>query len=272
MGSQSLNVDIEDLISVANALADAAAPETLRHFRSNSLSISNKDQAGFDPVTVADRAAEKAIRSLLADLRPNDGILGEEFGSVESRSGFTWIIDPIDGTRGYMSGTPTWGTLIALRDQNGPVLGLIDQPYIGERFIGAGGRAWIAGPHGEAELQTRQDTTLEAAVLFTTFPEVGTEPERRAFEAVSSNVRLTRFGMDCYAYALLAMGQVDLVIEAGLNAYDIQAPLALIEAAGGVVTDWSGQPLTGGGAVIAAGNRHIHGQALEIVRESLKQS
>lgn len=269
MGSQSNDYDIEELLRVATTLADIAAPETLRHFRASSLSVDNKDSSGFDPVTVADRAAEQAMRAYLAEHRPRDGLLGEEFGASAGTNDLTWIIDPIDGTRGYMSGTPTWGTLIGLRDADGPVLGLIDQPYIGERFIGANGRAWMSGPHGERAIATRQGSTLETAILFSTFPEVGSAEERKAFEAVSAYARLTRFGMDCYAYALVAMGQVDLVIEAGLNAYDIQAPLALIEAAGGVVTDWEGQPVTAGGRVIAAGNKTVYAEALAVIRSTL---
>ena len=269
MGSQSNDYDIEELLRVATTLADIAAPETLRHFRASSLSVDNKDSSGFDPVTAADRAAERVIRDYLTAHRPHDGLLGEEYGARAGTNGLTWIIDPIDGTRGYVSGTPTWGTLIGLRDADGPVLGLIDQPYIGERFIGANGRAWMTGPHGERAITTRQCSTLETAILFSTFPEVGSAEERQAFEAVSAHTQLTRFGMDCYAYALVAMGQVDLVIEAGLNAYDIQAPLALIEAAGGIVTDWDGQPVAEGGRVIAAANKAVHAEALAVIQSSL---
>jgi histidinol phosphatase-like enzyme (inositol monophosphatase family) len=175
------------------------------------------------------------------------------------------VLDPIDGTRGFMSGTPTWGVLIALSDAKGPVFGLIDQPYIGERFCGGFGRAELTGPLGTRPLKTRPARPLSEAVLFTTFPEVGTEEEGAAFERVKAQARLTRYGMDCYAYALVAAGQIDLVIEAGLKPYDVQAPIAVVEAAGGLVTDWQGQPCPMGGRVIAAANAAIHAEALALL-------
>ncbi len=254
-----------ELWRTAHALADAARPATLQFFRSPALDVSSKNALHFDPVTEADRAAEAAIRSALARLRPQDGMLGEELGNQVGESGLTWIVDPIDGTRGYLSGTPTWGVLIALADAGGPVLGVIDQPYIGERFWGGLGEATTEGPRGRAALATRAARPLEQAVLYTTFPEIGTNDERAAFERVRDRVRLVRYGMDCYAYALLAAGQIDLVIEAGLHVYDIAAPIAVIEAAGGLVTDWQGGPAHGGGQVIAAANRTVHAEALALL-------
>lgn len=252
-----------DLIAVAHRLADAARPVTLRHFRTAGLGVQSKDgKGGFDPVTAADRDAESAMRALLADLRPDDGILGEEYGTSHGSSGLTWVLDPIDGTRGYISGTPTWGVLIACCDATGPILGVIDQPYIGERFISH--PAQVQGPHGTAPLGTR-DRGLADATLLSTFPEVGTPDERAAFERVRDAVRLTRYGMDCYGYALLAAGQVDLVIEAGLAPYDICAPIAVIQAAGGVVTDWTGGPAHPGGRVLAAGSQRLHADALALL-------
>ncbi|SHG85727.1 histidinol-phosphatase, inositol monophosphatase family [Cognatiyoonia sediminum] len=257
---------ISDVIRVAHLAADAAKSETLKFFRGTNLSTENKDSGGFDPVTAADRAAEQAIRSVLAAERPQDGILGEEFGTSEGETGLTWVLDPIDGTRGYISGTPTWGTLISVADESEPKFGLIDQPYIGERFLGGLGVSSMTGPLGEKPLGTRETDALTDATLLTTFPEVGTDLERRAFEAVDRQVKLTRYGMDCYGYALLAAGQVDLVIEAGLQAYDIQAPIAVIEGAGGIVTNWEGQPAHEGGRVVAAANETLHAQALALVR------
>ncbi len=254
--------EMRRLWQVADEMADAARAAILPFFRGAALGTENKDAAGFDPVTLADRAAEQAMREVLARTRPEDGILGEEFGHSAGSSGLTWVLDPIDGTRGFISGTPTWGVLIALSDEDGPILGVIDQPYIGERFRGGGGLARMEGPQGSAPLRTRALERLSEALLFTTFPEVGTPEERAAFERVAAEVRLTRFGMDCYAYALLAAGQVDLVIEAGLNAYDIQAPIAVIEAAGGLVTDWQGGPVHDGGQVLAAGSEALHAAAL----------
>lgn len=170
-------------------------------------------------------------------------------------------------TRAYMSGTPTWGVLIALSDRDGPRIGIIDQPYTAERFMGGAGRARLDGPHGSLPLATRRVAGLSEATVFTTFPEIGTAAERAGFEAVARVCRLTRFGMDCYAYGLLAAGQIDLVIEAGLQPYDICAPIAVIEAAGGIVTDWQGGPAHGGGRVLAAGGPEVHAAALEILRK-----
>lgn len=256
-----------DLIRVAGLMADAARQETLRYFRQSNLSIENKEADGFDPVTQADRAAELAMREVLAAERPDDAILGEEFGRKEGASGLEWVLDPIDGTRAYMSGTPTWGTLIAVSNSDGPVYGIIDQPYIGERFSGGWGKAQSTGPLGEVSIRAKSTKLLKDAVIFTTFPEVGTPSDASAFRRVAEKCRLTRYGMDCYAYALLAAGQIDLVIEAGLNAYDIQGPIAVIEGAGGIVTDWSGQPAHNGGRAIAAANADIHKQAMELLQE-----
>lgn len=251
-----------EFLACAHLMADAARAAILPHFRSRLLTADNKLTDGFDPVTVADRNAEQAMRAVLAEHRPQDAILGEEFGETPGTSGLTWVLDPIDGTRGFVSGTPTWGVLIALSDDTGPQLGVIDQPYIGERFTGGLGRADWTGPHGGGRLGTGKTRDLSDATLFTTFPEVGTLQDQTAFARVAADVQLTRYGMDCYAYALLAIGQVDLVIEAGLNAYDIQAPIAVIEAAGGIVTDWQGGPAHHGGRALAAANPTLHAQAL----------
>jgi histidinol phosphatase-like enzyme (inositol monophosphatase family) len=258
--------DPADLIAVAHALADAARPVTLRHFRTPGLNADHKGGTRFDPVTVADRASEQAMRDILAKRRPLDGILGEEFAAVPSRNGLTWVLDPIDGTRSYMSGTPTWGVLIAVSDASGPLFGIIDQPYIGERFAGGLGVAEVTGPMGTAPLVTLAARPLAAATLFTTFPEVGTPAERAAFERVSARARLTRFGTDCYAYGLVAAGQIDLVIEAGLHPYDLHGPIAVVQAAGGVVTNWHGGPAHDGGQVIAAANATIHAEALALLQ------
>src|SRR6056297_3590465 len=221
-----------DLVETAVALADAARGAILPHFRT-AIAAENKAAAGFDPVTLADRAAEEAMHAVLARRRPRDGIVGEELGAHPGDSGLTWVLDPIDGTRAFLAGAPTWGVLIAVRDAEGVLHGLIDQPYTGERWEGGLGPARFAGPRGPRALLARPPRPLREAVLFTTFPEIGSDAERAAFARVSSAARLTRYGMDCYAYGLLALGQIDLVIEAGLKSYDICAPLAVIEAAGG---------------------------------------
>ena len=254
----------DDLMSVADALADAAREATLLHFRTE-LWAENKEVDRFDPVTVADRLSETRMREILAARRPQDGILGEEFGSTTGTSGLTWVLDPIDGTRSYLAGTPTWGVLIAVMDATGPIYGLIDQPYIGERFSGGLGRAELLGPLGRRSLKTRAPRPLSQAILFTTFPEVGTPEEGAAFNRVKAQARLTRYGTDCYAYGLIAAGQIDLVIEAGLQAYDVQGPIAVIEAAGGVVTNWEGGRAHMGGRVLAAANTAIHAETLALL-------
>lgn len=264
-GRDSGTIPAEEIIATAHALADAAREATLLHFRGASLTATSKLSTGFDPVTAADRLSETRMRELLAERRPRDAILGEEFGPKAGTSGLTWILDPIDGTRGYLSGTPTWGVLIAVADAEGPIFGVIDQPYIGERFLGGFGRAEVTGPQGRARLATRPPRPLSEAIIFTTFPEVGTAEEGAAFRALAQGCRLTRYGMDCYAYALIAAGQIDLVVEAGLQPYDVAAPIAVIEAAGGVVTDWRGRPAQGGGRILAAANAEIHAAALAIL-------
>ncbi len=255
--------DHPGLWQLAEALADAGAQKCLPLFRSPQLATANKSATGFDPVTEADRASEAAMRAILARERPLDGVLGEEFGATEGTSGLTWVLDPIDGTRAFVCGVPSWGILIGLDAGSGPVLGLIDQPYTGERFMGGLGRAMMRRGEAETPLRVRSCASLSDAVLFSTFPEIGTPAERASFEAVRDRVRLTRYGLDCYAYGLVALGQVDLVIEAGLYSYDIQGPQAVIEAAGGIVTDWTGGPAHRGGRILAAGDRRVHAAALD---------
>ncbi len=255
------------LIRTAHALADAARPETLRHFRTGIASDDKGPGPGgrFDPVTEADRAAERAMRSVLARERPEDGILGEEYGQQAGTSGLTWVLDPIDGTRGYISGTPTWGVLVSVADAGGPLYGIIDQPYIGERFAGGWGEAAVTGPMGTALLRTAPPRPLSEATVLTTFPEIGTPEEHAAFRRVADRVRLVRYGMDCYGYALLAAGQVDLVIEAGLQPYDAQAPISVVTAAGGIATAWDGSPAHDGGRLLAAANPAIHAAAVRLL-------
>ncbi len=254
--------DVAEMLETAHRLADAAGKIALSYFRTGDVGLASKTEDGFDPVTRADREIEFRIREILAEFRPDDAILGEEFAPKSGTTPYTWVIDPIDGTRGFVSGTPTWGTLIAVNDGARVILGMIDQPFTGERFFGTGGSAWLDRHRTRVPLSTRSCRSLSDAVLFSTFPEIGTVPERAAFAAVSGSVLLTRYGLDCYAYALLAAGHVDLVIEAGLNPHDVQAPIGLVEAAGGIVTDWEGRPVLDGGQVIAAGDRSLHELAL----------
>ena len=189
--------EIAQIVETAHALADAARVATLLHFRKSGLSAENKEKDRFDPVTVADRLSEERMRAILAARRPQDAILGEEYGTQPGTSGLTWVLDPIDGTRGYLSGTPTWGVLISVADETGPIYGLIDQPYIRERFEGGFGLSRVVGPSGEDILKSRPARPLSEAILYSTFPEVGTAEEGAAFRRVSSKAKLTRYGTDC---------------------------------------------------------------------------
>jgi histidinol phosphatase-like enzyme (inositol monophosphatase family) len=278
------DTDLPALTELACRLADAAGAASLPHFRSKGLGTDDKNHGNdaegiFDPVTVADRAAEAAIRDILAAERPDDGIFGEEEAPVEGTSGLTWVIDPIDGTRAFISGLPTWGTLIALDDGAAGRIGIVDQPHIGERFVGVNAgpntasnmgtdsRAWLTHRGETRPIATRPCPNLASATLYTTTPDMFSSHEWEGYRKVESRVRLARYGVDCYAYALVALGHVDLVIESSLKPYDIAGPAALIQAAGGIVTDWRGGDCRWGGQVIAAGDPAVHAEALAILRD-----
>jgi len=259
-------VEKGQLIKLAHAAADVARIQTLKYFRVSSVAVDSKEDILFDPVTIADRRAEKAMRELLELNRPNDGILGEEYPHKSGSTGFTWVLDPIDGTRGYISGTPTWGTLVALNYNGTSIFGVIDQPYINERFSGGFDEKLFSGPFGRKNLNVSKVKKLKEAILFSTYPEVGTSLELDGFKRISRHCKLTRYGLDCYAYGLLALGHIDIVIEAGLKPYDIQAPIAVIKAAGGYVTNWSGGPAESGGRVLAAATSQLHAEALNTLK------
>lgn len=250
----------------AHRLADAASVVTLRHFRSAGLAAANKASLGFDPVTIADRESESAMRDILAEARPDDAVLGEEQAFRPGTSGLTWVLDPIDGTRAFLAGAPTWGVLIGVRDETRALYGMVCQPFTGERFEGGGAAAhWSRDGGAPRRLATRATGRLSEAILMSTFPEIGSAAEHAAFARVAGRARLTRYGLDCYAYALLAHGAVDVVIEAGLQSYDIVAPAALIEAAGGVVTTWQGGSPLEGGCILATANPALHEAALDLL-------
>jgi myo-inositol-1(or 4)-monophosphatase len=255
----------DDLFRLLDELADVSGRAVLPHFRSR-LAVENKHHDGtFDPVTVADRAAEAAMRALLAERRPQDGILGEELGREHLDAEQVWVLDPIDGTRAFISGLPVWGTLIGLERDRRPVLGAMNQPFTGERFVGDGRTARYRGPDGERALKVRDCPRLDEAVLFTTTPALFSGGEREAYDRVESRVRLARYGVDCYAYCMVAAGFVDLVIEAGLQPYDIVALIPIIEGAGGVVTSWTGGSAAEGGRVVASGDRRLHDEVLRLL-------
>ena len=227
---------------------------------------------GFDPVTAADKGAEAAIRKLIAERYPDHGIIGEEYGEDRPEAEFVWVLDPVDGTRAFIAGLPLWTTLIGLRHQGRPVLGSIGQPYLDEVFIGhAGGSRLIA--RGEIQaLQVRPCPRLTDAVIATTDPEACFDgPELGAWTQVRAAARLARLGCDAYAYAMVAMGRLAMVIEAGLKAWDLASAIPLIEGAGGMVTDWRGRPVgQGGGQIVIAGDRACLDEALVALKRSAK--
>ncbi|SKA12518.1 histidinol-phosphatase [Consotaella salsifontis] len=244
-------------------LADAAAHESLPLFRV-PLEVDDKGAAAFDPVTEADRRAEKAMRDLIAAEFPEHAVLGEEYGA-SGEGGSCWVLDPIDGTRAFISGIPVWGTLIGYMEDGRATMGLMDQPYTGERFWAADGAAWLDGPRGPSPLKVRDTQALSQANLFTTTPRLFKGSALDRFLALEGAVRQTRFGTDCYAFAMLAAGFVDLVVEPGLQPYDIVALVPIIEAAGGVITTFSGGRPEAGGDVIAAATPALHEAAMALL-------
>ncbi|HND97271.1 histidinol-phosphatase [Plasticicumulans sp.] len=259
-----------ELIALAHLLADASGEVIRRHFRA-PLAVADKSGAEgtmYDPVTVADRDAEAAIRALLAERRPQDGRYGEEHGFEPGDSGLTWVIDPIDGTRAFITGMPLWGTLIALYDGERPVLGVMDQPWTGERFIGSRFGAELRDRDGRRPLRTRACARLADAALYSTHPDLFERGhEKPAFDAIAARVRMTRFSGDCYAYCMLAAGCLDLVVEAGLKPYDVQALIPIVEAAGGLMTGWRGENAAHGGRILVAGDARVHAEALAILSQ-----
>lgn len=251
-----------DLFTLFNRLADASGAAILPHFR-NLESVDNKVAGAYDPVTEGDRAGERAIRAVLNEILPEDGILGEEYGAERLDADYIWVLDPVDGTRGFMSGLPTWGTLIGLSHRGKPIAGMMAQPFVGERFFSDGSVSRWVGPGGEGVLKTRSCATLEDAVLLSTDPvRHFSAADKPHFDRVSDRVKLTRTGTDCYGYCMVAAGQADLVIEAGLQPYDVVALIPIIEAAGGVITTWDGEPAHNGGRIVAAGSKALHEAAL----------
>jgi myo-inositol-1(or 4)-monophosphatase len=250
----------------AHRLADAAAEVTLAHFR-QAPAVENKAGAGdFDPVTAADRGAEAAMRAMIAEAYPEHGILGEEQGEEPARGAGRWVLDPIDGTRAFVCGVPLWGTLIGFEAAGRARIGIADQPYIGERFAGWPGGAEVTGPRGRVPLRVSDCRALATARLGTTAPDLfAAGAEQAGFDRVRAKVRLIRLGGDCYFYALLAAGHLDIVVEAGLKPFDIVALIPIIEGAGGVVTTWQGAPANSGGPILAAATTELHAEAMAVL-------
>jgi histidinol phosphatase-like enzyme (inositol monophosphatase family) len=258
--------DSTALTDLAHRMADASAAVILPYFRVGTGIEDKVGKIGFDPVTAADRDAETVMRAMVEEAHPDHTFIGEEFGTRTGSSDFTWVVDPIDGTRSFIIGVPLWGTLIGLMRGGRPLVGLMNQPFTGERFVAGpeGARYLRAGE--SLPLRTSATTRIEDAHLGSTNPHLFADGfERGAFERIRDSVRMTRYGGDCYFYCMVAAGHLDLVIECGLNAYDIVGLIPIIESAGGVVTTWEGRPATDGGRIVAAANRELHQKALDLL-------
>jgi histidinol phosphatase-like enzyme (inositol monophosphatase family) len=257
--------EIDRRLAFAHSLADAAGHVIRPYFRKR-IDIVDKGKGAFDPVTEADHRAEEVIRERIAKAYPEDGVLGEEYGETPGSSGYRWLIDPIDGTRAFIVGITLWGTLIALEHNAKPVIGILDQPILHERFVGAGGKATLTTPEAKAVLHTRGCERIAEAVVTTTHPFAYFTPEQMMlFDRLARKARMSRFHGDCYSYGVLAMGFVDLVVEAGLKPWDTAALIPIVEGAGGIITDWNGGPVLGGGNVIAAGDSRVHAEAVKLL-------
>jgi histidinol phosphatase-like enzyme (inositol monophosphatase family) len=249
------------LIALGHALADEAGAVCRRYFRTP---IAVDDKPDSSPVTIADRESEAAMRRLIAERRPGDGIIGEEHGREREDADWVWVLDPIDGTKSFISGVPLFGNLIALLHQGKPVLGIINQPISGERWFGAAGRK---STFNGAVIRTRSCPELRLATFFATAPELFRGADADGFSRLRGAVKLLRYGADCYAYGLVASGFVDGVTEASLKLYDFAALVPVIEGAGGIATDWKGEPLgpASDGRVLACGDRRTHDEALRLL-------
>jgi myo-inositol-1(or 4)-monophosphatase len=257
-------VTVIDFTAFIGRLATASGETILPFFRT-SLGIDNKSANDFDPVTEADRAAEAVMRRLIKANFPQHGIVGEEFGNEREDADYVWVLDPIDGTKSFIAGFPTWGTLIGLLHKGEPVFGMMHQPFIGERFSGDSRSANYSGLSGERRLTVRRCASLKEATSFTTSPLLMNAADRAAFSRIEAEVRLTRYGGDCYSYCMLAGGHLDLVVETELKPYDIAALIPIVTGAGGIVTTWEGKPAQNGGRIIAAGDARVHEAAMKLL-------
>ena len=253
-----------DFANFVDQLASASGDTILSFFRT-ALAIENKQAGGFDPVTAADRAAENAMRALIRKTFPEHGIIGEEYGNERSDAEYVWVLDPIDGTKSFITGMVAWGTLIGLMRFGEPVFGMMHQPFTRERFSGDGGAARCRGPGGNRELRVRECASLGDAILSTTSPLLMNTSDRAAFVRLESAVKLSRYGGDCYAYCMLAAGLIDLIIETEIKPYDIVAVIPIVAGAGGIVTTWENGPAQAGGRIIVAGDKRVHKAALEML-------
>ncbi|MGQ0486460.1 MAG: histidinol-phosphatase [Hyphomicrobiales bacterium] len=254
--------DWTELTRFALTLAEASARAILPYFRRNTP-VEVKDGPIWDPVTEGDRAGERAIRALIEGRYPDHGILGEEYGPKAGRSGFTWILDPIDGTRSFVCGMPTWATLIGLSFEEKPVLGVMDQPFVGDRFYGNPAGAWLDHRGDTHPIRTRTGVRLAQATAGTTTPERYRDGGHElAFAGLARAVKLMRYGGDAYFFAVIAAGHLDIALDPDLQPYDIAALIPIIAGAGGVVGSWDGGNPAQGGNIIAAGSQALLDEAL----------
>ena len=266
-----------DFAAFVDRLAQVSGDVILPFFRT-AIGAEDKSRGGvFDPVTEADRGAEAAMRRLIGQTFPSHGIIGEEYGEDRPDAEYVWVLDPIDGTKGFISGLPMWGTLIGLMHRGRPAYGMMSQPFTRERYFGDGKRARLRGPaparrdDAPAEwatrsLHVRECASLAQATVMTTSPLLlDAGADRDAYHRVENAARLVRYGGDCYAYCMLASGFVDLVVEANLKPHDIVALIPIVEGAGGIVTTWDGGDAAKGGRIIAAGDKRAHGEAMRVL-------
>ena len=262
-----------DFAAFVNTLGDAACETILPFFRT-AIGADDKNKGGvFDPVTEADRAAEVVMRRMIEAQFPAHGIIGEEFGSIRADAEYVWVLDPIDGTKAFISGLPTWGVLIGLLHGGKPAYGMMVQPFTNERFVGDGVSAsWTGtglGSHrAKRRLQTRRCTDLTEATVMTTSPLLYPADKLDALRRIEAAAKLVRYGCDCYAFAMLAAGHVDCVLEAGVQPYDVVALIPIIEGAGGIMTSWDGGDASNGGDVIASGDARLHAVALARIKDA----
>ena len=256
-----------DFAAFVERLGDTASETILPFFRT-AIGTEDKNKGGrFDPVTEADRAAEVAMRRMIEAQFPGHGIIGEEFGSVRGNADYVWVLDPIDGTKAFISGLPTWGVLIGLLHRGRPCYGMMVQPFTKERFVGDGTKAHWRGSglgvmRSSRQLGTRRCPTLKEATLMTTSPLLFAGDKLQALRRLEMESRLTRYGVDCYAFAMLAAGHVDCVIETGVQPYDIVALIPIVQGAKGIITNWQGGDASRGGDVVACGDRRLHDEVL----------
>ena len=260
-------ISVAELEEFALELAHLAGSIALAHFRRN-VRVQNKDAAGFDPVTAADHAIEQILRNTILERFPGHGIVGEEQGRTESLSPYTWYVDPIDGTRAFMMGSPLWGTLVGLTVDSQPCFGLMVQPVLEEVFFGTPDSSWLIDASERRRLTARSCKVLGEAALASTHPDLFDPGGANAFNTLANQCLLHRWGGDCYNYAMLAAGFVDLVVEDQLKPFDIVPLIPILQGAGCIITDWSGGSAISGGKVLAAATPELHAAALDVLSDS----